>query len=160
MLFCFCFCLLFFGHTCSMWKFPGQGSNPSHSSNQSHSSDNARSLTHWATRELQITYISAKNNIWSFLPKLRIWLQEACGFMLAACLSLHALTRFHNVWLTRAKTQLLLHASEISSFNSHCLTSFYTSPQATHPWALLKWTLSFDCLLATSARMDFLLYCG
>ena len=40
--------LLFFfllGHTHSMWKFLGQGSNPHHSSDQSHSSDNARSLT-------------------------------------------------------------------------------------------------------------------
>ena len=30
----------------------GLGSNPSHSSNLGHSSDNARSLNHWATREL------------------------------------------------------------------------------------------------------------
>ena len=36
-----------------MWKFPGQGSNPRHSS------DNARSLTHWATRELQKEYFQS-----------------------------------------------------------------------------------------------------
>ena len=35
-----------------LWKFQDQGSNPHHSYNQSHSSDNARSLTHWVTREL------------------------------------------------------------------------------------------------------------
>ena len=34
-----------------MWKFPGQGSNLCHSSDPRHSSGNARSLTHWATRE-------------------------------------------------------------------------------------------------------------
>ena len=37
----------FYGCTHSMQKFLGQGSN------LHHSSDNARSLTHWATRELQ-----------------------------------------------------------------------------------------------------------
>ena len=35
----------FFGHTCGLQKFLGQGSNWSHSCNQSHSSDNIRSLT-------------------------------------------------------------------------------------------------------------------
>ena len=34
-----------------MRKFLGWGSSPCHSCNQNHSSDNARSLTHWATRE-------------------------------------------------------------------------------------------------------------
>ena len=33
----------FFGHTCPLRKFPGQGSNPHHSSDLSHCSDNARS---------------------------------------------------------------------------------------------------------------------
>ena len=42
----------FFDCTCSMWKIPGQGSIPHHSSDPSHCSDNARSLTHWTTREL------------------------------------------------------------------------------------------------------------
>ena len=41
------------GHTCGMWKFRGQGSNPCHSSDQSHCSDSARSLTCCTTRELQ-----------------------------------------------------------------------------------------------------------
>ena len=36
----------FTGYPCGMWKFLGQGWN------LHHSSDNARSLTHWATREL------------------------------------------------------------------------------------------------------------
>ena len=44
---------LFFKGGCTMQKFPGQGSNLSHSCNHSHSSDNDRSLTHWATSELQ-----------------------------------------------------------------------------------------------------------
>ena len=43
----FFFSFFVFGYTHGKQKFPGQGSNPWHSSN------NARSLTHWATRELQ-----------------------------------------------------------------------------------------------------------
>ena len=50
----FFFKIYFFDYTCSMWRFPGQGSNLSYSSNLSHNSDNARSLTHWATTELLI----------------------------------------------------------------------------------------------------------
>ena len=42
----------FFGHIHGMQKFPGQGSNLCYSSDPSHSSDNARSLTHYTTREL------------------------------------------------------------------------------------------------------------
>ena len=38
-------------------KFPGQRSNLCHSSNPSHSSDNARSLTHYTTRELPMPSI-------------------------------------------------------------------------------------------------------
>ena len=40
------FIYLIIGYTRSVWKFPGQGSNPSHSS------DNTRSLACGATREL------------------------------------------------------------------------------------------------------------
>ena len=36
-----------------MWKFPGQRSKLSHSRDVSHCRDNAKSSTHWATRELQ-----------------------------------------------------------------------------------------------------------
>ena len=43
----------FFGHTCSMWKFPGQRWNPRHSSDPNHCGDNATSLTCCATGELQ-----------------------------------------------------------------------------------------------------------
>ena len=43
----------------SMWKFPGQRSNPCHSSNPSHRSKHAGSLTCWANqgRELQGLWI-------------------------------------------------------------------------------------------------------
>ena len=47
--FCCCVCL---NNARGMQKFPGQGSSPCHSS------DNTRSLTHWATRELQVSYFS------------------------------------------------------------------------------------------------------
>ena len=47
-------CLFFvFGHNQDRWKFLARRSNPCHSSGPSHCSDNARSLTLWATRELQ-----------------------------------------------------------------------------------------------------------
>ena len=49
----------FFGHGHSMWKFPGQGSNPYHISDPSHCSDDTRSLTCCATREL-LKYILSK----------------------------------------------------------------------------------------------------
>lgn len=39
------FCLMFFGHSHSMWKFPGPGSNLCHSSGPSLSSDNTGSST-------------------------------------------------------------------------------------------------------------------
>ena len=46
-LFCFPF-----DHTCSMWKFLGQGLNLHHNNDPSHCSDSARSLIHCITREL------------------------------------------------------------------------------------------------------------
>ena len=46
--------IFFFGHTHSMQKFPGLGSNPSHSSDLSSCSDNTRSLTGCTTGELLI----------------------------------------------------------------------------------------------------------
>ena len=45
-------CIYFFGSTCGIWTFLGQGSNLHHGSNLSCCSDNAGSLTHYATREL------------------------------------------------------------------------------------------------------------
>ena len=45
---------IFFGHTCSMWKFLGHGWNLHHSSDLSHSSDNARSLTHCTTKNSHV----------------------------------------------------------------------------------------------------------
>lgn len=50
----FIFLFLFFGYTCGMWKFLGQGSNPHHSSRLGCYSDTARSSTHCATRKLPI----------------------------------------------------------------------------------------------------------
>ena len=49
--------ILFFGHEGSMWKFPGQGSNPGYSSYLSYCSNIARSLIHCATRELWWTFL-------------------------------------------------------------------------------------------------------
>ena len=44
-------------------KLPSQGPNPGHSNDLNHSSDEARSLTCWATRELQIFIIFAFSQI-------------------------------------------------------------------------------------------------
>ena len=48
----FTFFFFFFGHTRGIWKFPGQGLNPSHGSSPHCVSDNTRSITHCATRKL------------------------------------------------------------------------------------------------------------
>ena len=40
---CLCLFFFFFGRASGIWKFPGQGSNPSHSCSLSHCSDNTRS---------------------------------------------------------------------------------------------------------------------
>ena len=45
-------CFLFLGHSHSMWKFLGWGSNTCHSSNPSCYNDNGGFLTHCTTREL------------------------------------------------------------------------------------------------------------
>lgn len=44
--------LPFFGHTCSISEFLGQGFNPYHSNDQSCCGEDAGSLNHWATEEL------------------------------------------------------------------------------------------------------------
>ena len=62
----FFFFLFSFGHTCGLWKLPGEELNPCHHSNQSHSCDDAGSLTHWATRELEysLDYVNAFVTKW------------------------------------------------------------------------------------------------
>ena len=57
---------VFFIHTHGMWKFLGQGSNLHHSSDPSCSRNNARSLTHWATREL----------LWAFLISFLVYISR------------------------------------------------------------------------------------
>ena len=44
---------IYYGCTCIMWKFLGQGLNPRHSSDLGCCSDSAGSLTHPAIREFQ-----------------------------------------------------------------------------------------------------------
>ena len=55
----FSYFFLFFGHSCSMWKFLSQGLN------LNHSSDNANSLTCYVTRELlhYSFYLHFPNNV-------------------------------------------------------------------------------------------------
>ena len=64
----FSFCFL--GAVTAAWQFQDQGSNPPHSSDLTHCSDNARSLTCWATRELQkfvfdnVSLQTFASNVW------------------------------------------------------------------------------------------------
>ena len=55
------FFFFFFGHTCGMWKFLGQGSNLCHNSNPSCCIDNTRSLTHCTKKEFLLS-ISSEDN--------------------------------------------------------------------------------------------------
>ena len=59
---CALFYFIYFGHACSMQKFPGQGLNPHHSSDPSHSDDNTRCSTCRTTRKLQGREIFMQNN--------------------------------------------------------------------------------------------------
>ena len=59
----FLFFFFFFGRAHSMWKFPGQGSNPLHSSHQSCCSGNTRSLTSFITQEFPYLYLLQKENV-------------------------------------------------------------------------------------------------
>lgn len=57
----FSFFFFFFGLACSMWRFPGQGSNPWHTCSLCHScGGNSRSLTCCATDELHYFPTKAK----------------------------------------------------------------------------------------------------
>ena len=60
---CFMF-VLFSDHACSMWKFLGQGVNPSHSSDPSHHRDTTRLLTS-CTRELLHICCLVSTQSWS-----------------------------------------------------------------------------------------------
>ena len=68
------FIYLYSGHTCSMCKFPVQGSNLHHDSDSSRCSNNAGFLTCCATRELLIWFISnsaiPKDHIHSYRHKM------------------------------------------------------------------------------------------
>ena len=54
--------ILFFGRTCGMKKFPGQGSNPCHSS------DNTESLTGCATEELLLNVFKNSRSYATITP--------------------------------------------------------------------------------------------
>lgn len=54
--------LFVFGHTCGMWKFPGQRSELGHSIHPSWFSDDAGSLTCCIVGELQVSHYKAWHN--------------------------------------------------------------------------------------------------
>ena len=56
----FFFFFFFFGHTHSMWKFLGQGSNLHHSRDPSHCSNNTVSWTCWATENSPTDFLKAE----------------------------------------------------------------------------------------------------
>ena len=89
-----------FGCARGMWKFLGQGLSPHQNSHQSHSSENARSLTHWVTRELQgpVYFFPPFSSSWrpsafsAHGPFLHFQLQQQSIFiLLSLCLLLSSL---------------------------------------------------------------------
>ena len=94
----FSFLISLFGCAHNMQKFWGQESN------LSHSSDNARSLTHWATRELWNFYYSEESK----LSSTKIFLLFRCWkFYFLGGGSLNFLGNFSNskIHLTLEETQ-------------------------------------------------------
>ena len=69
--------------TCGVWKFLGQGLNLHHSSDPGHCSDN-RFLTHWARRELSLSFWDKLQIILEFYirPALPKDLKKTCCFWL------------------------------------------------------------------------------
>ena len=72
----FFYLFIFFGCTCGIWKFLGQGSNLCHSSDQSCCSDNTRSLTCCAIRELPKSFKFWCNPIYLFFLWLFMFLSH------------------------------------------------------------------------------------
>lgn len=59
------FLSFFLGHTHGVWKFPGQGSNPSHSRNLRHSDNNPRPTPQGQQRQILYPLSQARNQICS-----------------------------------------------------------------------------------------------
>ena len=71
---CLCACLfIFFGHSCGLWKFPGQGSNPRHSGSLYPIHSNAGSLTHCATGERHVLFFFFREENKHYFPPLNRW---------------------------------------------------------------------------------------
>ena len=90
----------FFFHTCNMWKFPGQGSNPCCSDDPSHCSDNAGSLTSCAARER--LYIRTLNAVCASGFSIYFLFSALCGPHQTVCL----LTAFFDLIQDRTLTFL------------------------------------------------------
>ena len=86
------FFFFFLIHSCSMWKFPDQGSNFCHNSNQSHSCDNSIFLICWTAREclhcwfLRWLWCCHKwlSLCWYIFPLYSLWwilIMNGCGIL-------------------------------------------------------------------------------
>ena len=113
-LYCVSFLLLFLnlfwgGCACSMWKFPGQGSNPWQSSGPSHCSDNTRSLTHCATGNSS-SYISKSFLKISFdRQEIDLLREDACeGYTQADEEALHFKKKIYWTFIPLFKASYLL----------------------------------------------------
>ena len=80
-----CF-LVFFGHTCGMWKFPGQRSDLHHSKSPSHCSDNTRSLTHCTARELLVGVLNIFQVVTSCWSYVILWFYVTVNHYLSSVL--------------------------------------------------------------------------
>ena len=117
---CICVCiyvhmyvyiLFFFGHACSMWKFPGQGWNPRHSSDSSHWRDSAASLTHRTTRE-HLYILDPTVNIAKTLGQFRTSLAAFAHRVPLHSLRREGLQENHNTDSTLPISRVLLKARE------------------------------------------------
>ena len=90
------------GHTCNVWKFPGQGSNPSR---LCHSCNNARSLTHCARPRIEI-----------------VPLQRKCQILNLLCPSGNPLPKF--LWECTKLKKLISHLLSVFSSNTLCKILF------------------------------------
>ena len=100
--------LFIFDFTFGMWKFWGQGSNPSHSSNLRGSSDNARSLACWATGELPdyfsfylISIFCSKSPFSCHISLLRLFLAVAVSQTFLVLMTLTVLRSIGQVYCGR-----------------------------------------------------------
>jgi len=136
-----------------MWKFLGQGSNAPHSLDPSHSSDNARSSTHWVTRELIIFWKKKKQmGAWALVSA-----QNSAAFLVVCRVT------WSSVHLNRMASGLLLYRpGVIAPFCPQtCVHSLHSSGDSwtkktdplVYSLSYIKWHQQYLCWDHLPSRM-------